>query len=63
LSAWWQALGVADDDTVLQVGFWNEAAIKRVLPLLTQGRLAGIEARSGQGEAGQRPVAGSLPQF
>jgi SAM-dependent methyltransferase len=38
-----QALGVADDDTVLQVGFWNEAAIKRVLPLLTQGRLAGIE--------------------
>jgi SAM-dependent methyltransferase len=38
-----QALGIADDDTVLQVGFWNEAAIKRVLPLLTQGRLAGIE--------------------
>jgi SAM-dependent methyltransferase len=37
------ALGVADDDTVLQVGFWNEAAIKHVLPLLTQGRLAGIE--------------------
>jgi SAM-dependent methyltransferase len=38
-----EALGVADDDTVLQVGFWNEAAIKHVLPLLTQGRMAGIE--------------------
>jgi len=38
-----QALGVADDDTVLQVGFLNEAAIKRVLPLLTQGRAGGIE--------------------
>jgi SAM-dependent methyltransferase len=37
------ALGVADDDTVLQVGFWNEAAIKHVLPQLTQGRLNGIE--------------------
>ena len=38
-----QALGIADDDTVLQVGYWSDSAIKRVLPLLTQGRLVGIE--------------------
>ena len=38
-----QALGIADDDTVLQVGYWSDSAIKRVLPLLTQGRLVGVE--------------------
>lgn len=37
------ALGVSDDDTILQVGYWDAAIIKSVLPMLTQGRMAGIE--------------------
>ncbi len=38
-----QALGIADDDTVLQLGYSSAAVLTHVLPLLTQGRLAGIE--------------------
>ena len=38
-----QALGVADDDTVLEIGFGDASALKAVMPFLTQGRVAGIE--------------------
>lgn len=38
-----QALGVSDDDTILQIGYSGDAAIKSILPMLTQGRLAGID--------------------
>jgi ubiquinone/menaquinone biosynthesis C-methylase UbiE len=37
------ALGVSDDDTILQVGYGGPAAIQHLLPQLTQGRLAGID--------------------
>lgn len=37
------ALGVADDDTILEIGFGGPAAIHQLLPMLTQGRLAGID--------------------
>jgi|GEM_PF-5020994 ubiquinone/menaquinone biosynthesis C-methylase UbiE len=39
-----QALGVADDDTVLEIGFGDAGALRAVLPYLQQGRIAGIEA-------------------
>ncbi len=38
-----QALGIADDDTVLQIGFGDGAVLKRIRPLVPQGRIAGIE--------------------
>jgi len=38
-----QALGVADDDTVLEIGFGDATALRAVLPFLSQGRIAGIE--------------------
>ena len=38
-----QALGVSDDDTVLEIGFGDASALKAVLPYLSQGRVAGIE--------------------
>lgn len=38
-----EALGVSDDDTILQIGYSGDAAIKSLLPMLTQGRLAGID--------------------
>lgn len=38
-----QALGIADDDTVLQIGFGDAAVLKRILPLVPQGRVAGVE--------------------
>jgi SAM-dependent methyltransferase len=38
-----QALGVADDDTVLEIGFGDASALRAVLPFVTQGRIAGIE--------------------
>ena len=41
-----QALGVADDDTVLEIGFGDAVALRAVLPYLQQGRIAGIEADS-----------------
>jgi ubiquinone/menaquinone biosynthesis C-methylase UbiE len=41
-----QALGVADDDTVLEIGFGDAGALRAVLPYLQQGRIAGIEADS-----------------
>ena len=39
-----QALGVSDDDTVLEIGFGDAGALRAVLPYLQQGRIAGIEA-------------------
>lgn len=38
-----QVLGVADDDTVLQIGFGDAAVLRRILPLVPQGRVAGVE--------------------
>jgi ubiquinone/menaquinone biosynthesis C-methylase UbiE len=39
-----QALGVADDDTVLEIGFGDAVALRAVLPYLQQGRVAGIDS-------------------
>lgn len=39
-----QALGVSDDDTILQIGFGDAVALRAVLPYLGQGRVAGIES-------------------
>jgi ubiquinone/menaquinone biosynthesis C-methylase UbiE len=38
-----QALGIADDDTVLQIGFGDGAVLRRILPLVPGGRVAGVE--------------------
>lgn len=38
-----QALGVADDDSVLEVGFGDAFALRALLPALAHGRVAGIE--------------------
>jgi len=38
-----QALGIADDDTVLQIGFGDAAVLKHILPLVPQGRIGGVE--------------------
>jgi ubiquinone/menaquinone biosynthesis C-methylase UbiE len=38
-----QALGIADDDTVLQIGFGDAAVLKRILPMVPLGRVAGVE--------------------
>ncbi len=38
-----QALGVSDDDTILEIGFGDGAALRAVLPLVPRGRIAGIE--------------------
>ena len=43
-----EALGVSDDDTILQIGYSGDAAIKHILPLLTQGRLGGIDRDAGK---------------
>lgn len=39
-----QALGIADDDTVLQIGFGDAAVLKRIMPLVPQGRIGGVES-------------------
>jgi ubiquinone/menaquinone biosynthesis C-methylase UbiE len=41
-----QALGVSDDDTVLEIGFGDAVALRAVLPYLQQGRVAGIDSDS-----------------
>jgi ubiquinone/menaquinone biosynthesis C-methylase UbiE len=38
-----QALGIADDDTVLQIGFGDAAVLKHILPLVPKGRIGGVE--------------------
>lgn len=38
-----QALGIADDDTVLQIGFGDAAVLKHILPLVPQGRIGGVD--------------------
>lgn len=39
-----QALGISDDDTVLQIGFGGGAVLQHILPMVPQGRIAGIES-------------------
>ena len=46
-----QALGVSDDDTVLEIGFGDAVALRMVLPYLQQGRVAGIDADSAKVKA------------
>jgi ubiquinone/menaquinone biosynthesis C-methylase UbiE len=38
-----QALGIADDDTVLQIGFGDTAVLKHILPMVPQGRIGGVD--------------------
>lgn len=38
-----QALGVADDDTILELGFGDAVALRAVLPYVSAGRVAGID--------------------
>jgi ubiquinone/menaquinone biosynthesis C-methylase UbiE len=46
-----QALGISDDDTVLQIGIPDAEVLKRVLPLVPQGRIAGVDSSSAKVQA------------
>lgn len=41
-----QALGIADDDTVLQIGFGDAEVLRHILPMVPQGRIAGVEGNA-----------------
>ena len=39
-----QALGVSDDDTILQIGIADASVLKHMLPMVPQGRIAGVDS-------------------
>jgi ubiquinone/menaquinone biosynthesis C-methylase UbiE len=46
-----QALGISDDDTVLQIGIPDARVLKTVLPLVPQGRIAGVDSSAAKVQA------------
>lgn len=46
-----QALGVSDDDTILQIGIADASVLRHVMPLVPQGRIGGVDSDTGKVQA------------
>jgi SAM-dependent methyltransferase len=58
-----QALGIADDDTVLQIAFGDGKVLRRILPLVPQGRVAGVEQNAERVKAAVEAFAAEYRTF